>query len=72
VSSIARRRDLERRSSLARSSLVRNRDKGEPLRPAEPIECQECCDMPWRRVDHLCKPGPCFSCGRPFEEEQIR
>jgi hypothetical protein len=61
-----------RKSSLAAKTLVRNRDKGEPLRPADPIKCHECCDLPHRRVDALCRPGPCFNCGLPYEEEQIR
>jgi hypothetical protein len=67
-----RNREMERKSSLARTSLVRSRAIGEPLRPANPLKCQECCDQPWRRVDALCRPGRCFGCGEPYQEEQFR
>lgn len=65
-------KELDRLSPVPRAVLVRNRDAGEPLRPANPIKCPECCDMPWRRVDHLCRPGRCFGCGLPHEEEMNR
>lgn len=67
----AKHREAQRSASLSKV-MVRTRNAGEPLRPPAPIKCAECCDMPWRRVDHLCKPGRCFGCGLPHEEENAR
>jgi hypothetical protein len=63
-----KRRDMRRATNT--TMMVRNYAPNEPMRKACPIQCKECCDQPWRRVDELCRPGPCFRCGMPFGEEQ--
>jgi hypothetical protein len=55
----------QRKASRAAKTLVRNRDKGEPLREPRPIKCGVCCDQPWRRR------GICAGCGQAYQEERF-
>lgn len=69
-SDVAEQRKLAMRRATTAKTMVRNYAPGETVRKARPIQCSECCDQPWRRVDELCRPGPCFRCGMPYQDEQ--